>query len=916
MFSEGGSEWIKSRVADPKQEDAAAKLWAVYVGEAEKYDKGLVESWKSDMEGMLIFAGLFSASLTAFLIESYRTLTVDSADTTIFLLNQISQQLAASENGSTYNIVPQVSFVPPPTALVCNVLWFISLGLSLGCALIATLVEQWARDFLHRADMHSAPVVRARIFSYLYYGLKRFGMHTMVEIIPLLLHASLLFFFAGLVAFLLPVNTAIMVVAAGLLGIVAAVYSLFTVFPLIYLDCPYRTPLSQSLWTLKQRLTNRFRRPHAAEPDEARVAFADHSDDTIVECIFRKATEASPERLNRDQKALLWTVKSLADDTELEPFVDAIPDVLYAPDGRRYVYDEHIFALIKHPDTKLLLRIHGLYMSCFSGILTAGLAKRRKISCCQATWTISSLPTPGNRSEHAFFIDPSLFPEQDEDVLYYAVSATAMGRWGNSRNAYGSVAKHLALCQSAVAEGVIPDVTHLAQSLQGVQRPMYVPHAQEVDGYIRRLHGHTSLPDIAQIITEISAMAITTPFSIMLEYLLACAGMKSAPYQFNRTQEIIFSPWPFRASLPQARLFDLESGLETVVYDHIQELQTGETAFWIDEIVTPMLSYFCPVGDEYESLRLPWALVAYLALRKSSDAIATALSRLPNLTWNSVVGTIRHGPNLVARSPPLNDIGGYDIALLTALWQMYRHTHPKPGEVQLETWEAILDAISNFEAGAIHSSVTAMAKWALLQSLGRTPIATEHHILRFSPHIIPAEKAISAPAEPFNDEDYDWRTGLGYSFIRARQTDGMLHVLTEYIERCCLPGDLPFSAAETIATIGAFRPMYVPHATVQMRFAVQVRALFKTLAGVDGNPHILCEFVKLELLDVYLRDSTNIRWTHKLVQWLNPESLRIVRDTLATYLNDYGATMDSYVHSRLHILVHWLSEPVDTVTVQ
>jgi hypothetical protein len=37
------------------QEAATAKLWAVYVSEAEKYDKSLVESWKSDMEAMLIF---------------------------------------------------------------------------------------------------------------------------------------------------------------------------------------------------------------------------------------------------------------------------------------------------------------------------------------------------------------------------------------------------------------------------------------------------------------------------------------------------------------------------------------------------------------------------------------------------------------------------------------------------------------------------------------------------------------------------------------------------------------------------------------------------------------------------------------------------------------------------------------------
>ncbi|KAJ7846007.1 hypothetical protein B0H13DRAFT_1908025 [Mycena leptocephala] len=40
--------------------------WAK-VSEAEKYDKSLVEIWKSVMEGILIFAGVFSASLTAFI---------------------------------------------------------------------------------------------------------------------------------------------------------------------------------------------------------------------------------------------------------------------------------------------------------------------------------------------------------------------------------------------------------------------------------------------------------------------------------------------------------------------------------------------------------------------------------------------------------------------------------------------------------------------------------------------------------------------------------------------------------------------------------------------------------------------------------------------------------------------------------
>nr|GAT46318.1 AAA family [Mycena chlorophos] len=179
---------------NPDEEDSGAtKLWSIYVDEAAKYDKSLVESWRSDMEGILIFAGLFSASLTAFLVESYTNLMPDP---TIQLLTQISQQISIM--GSNMTIVSQASssqFQPPKAALICNAFWFISLGLSLASALIATLLEQWTRDFLHRANMRSSPVVRARVYSYLYYGLRRFQLHAVVDLLPALLHGALFFFF-------------------------------------------------------------------------------------------------------------------------------------------------------------------------------------------------------------------------------------------------------------------------------------------------------------------------------------------------------------------------------------------------------------------------------------------------------------------------------------------------------------------------------------------------------------------------------------------------------------------------------------------------------------------------------------------------------------------------------------------------
>ncbi|KAJ7114291.1 hypothetical protein C8R44DRAFT_630300, partial [Mycena epipterygia] len=103
-------------------EAAGAKIWSVYISQAEKYDKALVDNWRRDMEGILIFAGLFSASLTAFIIESYKTLSPDQGQITITLLTQISQRLAAGNNATSMDEPPLPTFSPTPISVVCNAL--------------------------------------------------------------------------------------------------------------------------------------------------------------------------------------------------------------------------------------------------------------------------------------------------------------------------------------------------------------------------------------------------------------------------------------------------------------------------------------------------------------------------------------------------------------------------------------------------------------------------------------------------------------------------------------------------------------------------------------------------------------------------------------------------------------------------
>ncbi|KAF5317907.1 hypothetical protein D9758_017803 [Tetrapyrgos nigripes] len=303
----------QKRFQPTADDQACAGMWSIYIGEAERYDKSLVEGWKGDMEGMVIFSALYSASLTAFLIESYKTLQPDPAQDTVFLLSKISQQLS----NSTVPPSEPPSFETPVSAIVCNVLWFLSLALALTCSLLAIFVQQWTRDFIHKANLRPSPIRQARVFAYIYFGLRDFGMHSFVDIIPFLLHLSLFLFFGGLVAFLSPVNHIITYIMIGVLGVFLLIYTALTVIPLFYLNAPYRTPLSGALWRLGNAFGSFLARKHDL----------DHCQDaTLSEALLEKSLQGTSER---DGQALVFTMQSLTDDDELLPMIDAIQDVLY-----------------------------------------------------------------------------------------------------------------------------------------------------------------------------------------------------------------------------------------------------------------------------------------------------------------------------------------------------------------------------------------------------------------------------------------------------------------------------------------------------------------------------------------------------------------------------------------------------------
>ncbi|KAJ7508674.1 hypothetical protein B0H11DRAFT_38645 [Mycena galericulata] len=347
------------------------------------------------MNSILIFAGLFSASLTTFLVESYQTLSPvapDPSQATLNLVLELSRLIMSQSNGSLNYTVPSPllstnspPFVPPTSALICNTLWFLSLGFSLSCALFATLVDQWARNYILATESRPSLHKRARMSAYLHRGLRRFQMNTVVEAIPTLLHISLLLFFAGLVEFLRPVNAAISNLMLGMLLFCGSLYLLVTFLPIFHSNCPYQTPLSSPWWHILRACGMVGRRDHEGATMRAFVSMADARE--------AHATEISHDRDERDFEAMQWTMSMLREDSELDPFLGFIPQLV---SGFDYSAKLLLHKLLNHKDPTIGLRyrIPRLLGLCADGHLSPAIAHTSSTTCMHAIWSLTMMAVP------------------------------------------------------------------------------------------------------------------------------------------------------------------------------------------------------------------------------------------------------------------------------------------------------------------------------------------------------------------------------------------------------------------------------------------------------------------------------------------------------------------------------------------
>jgi hypothetical protein len=273
--------------------------------------------------------GLFSAAVAALLAVTVQDIRPNPQDISTFYLSRIHQQLSKQLNEpqdpipTSLSNNPAQSFSAPTSAVWVNGLWFLSLVISLTCALMSTLLQQWARRYLEVAYPRYSPHKRARIRAFYSEGVEKLHVPWTVEALPTLLHSSLFLFFAGLAVFLFNVHLTIFGVVTAWIGICVILYACLTFLPIIRKNSPYSGPLSAFCSFFITGMRHVFFK--LFEKSRRNPGLAIHPVHFFSRSM-RETAEDYARRLhhNIDFRALWWTFKSLDEDGELQDFFEGL----------------------------------------------------------------------------------------------------------------------------------------------------------------------------------------------------------------------------------------------------------------------------------------------------------------------------------------------------------------------------------------------------------------------------------------------------------------------------------------------------------------------------------------------------------------------------------------------------------------
>ncbi|KAF9256187.1 hypothetical protein L218DRAFT_911627, partial [Marasmius fiardii PR-910] len=164
-----------------------------------------VKGYKEDIDTLLVFAGLFSAVVTAFAVESYHLLPYS----------------------------PPIPQPPDPSFVRINAFWFLSLTLALVDALFGLLCKQWVREHERQTRTHT-PSQALALRWLRHQSFEKWHVPTILASLPILLEIALFLFFVGVLDLLWnlsPQSHVPFITSLIAIGLAAIFYLATTIIP-------------------------------------------------------------------------------------------------------------------------------------------------------------------------------------------------------------------------------------------------------------------------------------------------------------------------------------------------------------------------------------------------------------------------------------------------------------------------------------------------------------------------------------------------------------------------------------------------------------------------------------------------------------------------------------------------------------
>jgi hypothetical protein len=316
-----------------------------------------------------------------------------------------------------------------------------SLVISITCAILATLLQQWARRYLKVTQTRFSLHKRARIRTFFAEGVEKSFLPRVVQALPTLIHVSLVLFFAGLAVFLWNVNFTIFKLVLSWIGVCTSFYGCTMLISIVRRDSPYYTPLTPLALSVMGVMglvpcvvaicygflvfcwTDCFGGNQLERFVKLIKAISDLLSKTFM--APEKVALTSPPDL--DARALMWTFSRLDEDHELERFFSGFPGFTTSK-----VVKDPLHDLDDKQKWEILAGMIGFLDRTFSSNLLPDQVKRRRVDICEKAFDLLDTYDTVLRILRGlacanWCFEPVMGPAQSTKIVQF------VRRWGNRK---------------------------------------------------------------------------------------------------------------------------------------------------------------------------------------------------------------------------------------------------------------------------------------------------------------------------------------------------------------------------------------------------------------------------------------------------------------------------------------------------